>query len=342
MHVYYISLAELIGALVFLVVFKVVMLYAMETFGNSVSEEREKAAVKPAAKPLPLSYRLTKHVLASYLLVSGLIQIDPAMLSVSLSDASAHLFGASGVHGSGPASWFLQLWRANKMWLNIWSVVVQLTFAVTLWSFRHVVSVRITAAIVALSSLFLWVVTENFGYIAWPSATILAGAPGASLLVTVVSASLVLPLQVWTTASWLRFLLYGNAAYWFFAAWLQSWPGHGFWTGIGYSRLIFAQLAPWNHWLHALFLWVIHMSESYPMVSTAVWGVLDLAIALSFIISFYDNRWLFPTVLVSVVVLGVVWITYASIGLQGNFVFGMGIWPLMAWGAICTLFVRRR
>lgn len=341
MSVYYTSLVELVSALVFLIVFKFVMLYAMESFGRSVSEEPERIDVKPAPKQQPFAYRLTKHTLAGYLLVSGLIQVAPAMLAVSLEAESARLSGAFGGHLSAPALWFLHMWNAHKMWTNIWSVVVQLSAAVVFWSFRHIVSVRITATIVGLGSLFLWVTAENFGYIAWPFASTLAGAPGAALLVTIVSGSLVLPLKLWTSNTWAQVLRYTNAAFWFYAAALQAWPQHAFWTGGGYSQLVLAQPAPLSPFLHSVFSWGIQMGITHPVPVTIVLVVIDLFIAIAFLLPTYSVRSLYLAVVVGAVMQTAMWIVFASIGLQGTMVFPLGSWPLLIWMTVCTLVVNR-
>lgn len=341
MNIYYTSLAELVGALLFLVAFKVVMLYAMEIFGRSVSEEPDRPHVKPVPQQLPVSYRLTKHVLASYLLICGLIQVAPAMLSVSAAAESARLTGAVGGHMSAPTIWFLHIWNANKMWTNIWSVVVQLTAAITFWSFRHILSTRITAAIVALGSLFLWIVAENFGYTTGPFASTLGGAPGAALLVAALSGSLVLSWKLWTTKVWLRVLRYANAVYWLYAAVGLALPEHAYWAGRGYAQVAFAQPAPLSPLLHSVSNWAVHIAMTHGFVLTLVLVVIDLLITAAFLASAYSMRALSLAVVVSVAVLTISWIVLASAGLQGAIVFPLGPWPLLIWLSGVTVIVGR-
>ena len=79
--------------------------------------------------------------------------------------------------------------------------------------------------------LIVWIFGEAFGQIFAPGLTWLFGAPGAVLFYGVAGALIALPERLWETPLLGRRILRVTGVFFVGMAFLQAWPGRGFWQG---------------------------------------------------------------------------------------------------------------
>ncbi len=79
--------------------------------------------------------------------------------------------------------------------------------------------------------LIVWMFGEAFGQILAPGQSWLFGLPGSALLYCVAGALIALPETVWRAPRLGRWILGALGAFWVAMAFLQAWPGRGFWQG---------------------------------------------------------------------------------------------------------------
>ncbi len=79
--------------------------------------------------------------------------------------------------------------------------------------------------------LIVWMFGEAFGQIFAPGQSWMFGLPGSVLLYCAAGALIALPEAVWHTPRLGRWILGTVGAFWVGMAFLQAWPGRGFWQG---------------------------------------------------------------------------------------------------------------
>lgn len=308
-HTYYLDLVELTGALVFLVAFKVVMLLGMQKMGSILSDEPAQKKAKDKPK-LSKDMNILRWALVGGIVLAAVWQIRPYMLSVTTSQLVA-LGSFAGV-----AHW----WVVNALWLNIWSVVIELAFAASFVSFSSPVAVRVTATLLLVYSVMVWVWLQGFGHVFGAVSSLLIGVPGTGLLIAVCALPLVLPGRTWQRA-----FAYFTAAYWVLFCAFQWLPSNHFWGGKGYATLATVQSKALPHGLSGMVSGVLNVMASSGALWTAGLGVVALGLAAGAL--FYRSQWM-P--IASAVVLLLVWVFVQGFGLGGGYVFAFGTAPFAA------------
>jgi len=307
-HLYYTDLIELTAALVFLVVFKIVLLLGMGKMSSLVSEEPVRKRNKPK---LSADVNYVRWAVSVLLLVSAVWQVRPVMLFVS----SRQLVAAGSFVG------IAQWWVAHALWLNIWSVVIQLSFAALLLSFSSPLAVRLTGVLLMVYSLVVWVTLQGFGHLHVRPVSMLTDVPGTALLFALSVAPLVF--QSWK--SWRHALQYALAAYWLLFFVLQWWPSNHFWNGTGYSELLDTHPAAFPSGISALVTGVLHGVSTHAKLGTLVIGLVAVALSVAWII--YRRT---ITTVVSLIVLLLIWVFVQGLGFGGAYAFSCGTAPLLA------------
>lgn len=340
LNTYYLSLFELVGAIVFLVIFKVVMLLVMEKMSKSLADNShpEDLKAKKKAIHIPVQYRMIKHSIATFLLISGLLQIRPSILFIQPSTWLMHQqMGVGSAYDT-----FLTFFMHHGMWINIWSVVIQLSLAGLLWSFRQVTITRIMGGFVFLFGVFTWVYAEDLGRIGAPNPTFLAGSPGTGILLAITVALLWIPLNSWRTLLMRDLVVYVNAGYWFLFGIVQWLPFHSFWSGKGYQMMIALHPVHTPVWLFRLFAQVNLWGMHHGGIATFMLGIIALGLAVMWLFTKWRSGLTGFVASITWMILFVLWIVFQSAGFRGAFALAFGPQPLLAiWVAVSFLFYSR-
>lgn len=314
LRIYYTDLIELTAALVFLVVFKIVLLIGMRKMSTLLADEPAPKKIAPKlSKPLGfLRYALT------ILLVGDAVwQIPPSMLKVSYQALVA----------AGNTRAVAQWWVAHSLWLNIWSVVIELSLAGLLISFSHPIAVRISASAIALYGLIVWVFVQHFGHFATPSPSFLAASPGTGLLMVITCIPLVmqeLPVP--------RYFRWATGVY-FFLFCISLWnPFSRFWSGKGYGAFASVHPAGLPIAIGRVFHNTAVFFAHHGFAVTVVLGFVALVLGLLWLLKAA------PFVAVATeVILVILWVIPEAVGLGGAFAFALGsapiigVWAMMPW-----------
>ncbi|WDL97496.1 hypothetical protein [Alicyclobacillus sp. ALC3] len=307
-HTYYLDLMEFVGGIVFLIVFKVFMLLGMNKLSAVLSDE-------PAQEPKPRKPRLRPDLewlrwgLIGLLTLAAIWQIRPRMLFVSV----GQLVSVGML--PGVAHW----WVAHALWLNIWSIVIELTFAGVLLSFPESFAVRITSVVLLVYSLGVWLLLQGMGHFLGKEPSFLGGSPGTGLLVAVCS----LPL-IFQKANYRMFSTLSLGAYWLLFTLFEWLPSNHFWSGEGYTLLAKrAQQAlpgPLASMVASVFTGLSHGA----VISSLVFGVLSLVIAIGVI--WLRHSWFWGG---SVILSLAIWAFAEGFGLGGGTAFALGTAPFV-------------
>lgn len=320
LHLYYTDLIELTAALVFLVVLKIVLLYAMNRVGAVISDE-PKPARKPDKPRLPGFLNRMRWSLGILLVLNGLWQIRPIMLFVS----------ADRLIRSGSSRAVAHWWVSNANWLNIWSVLITLAFAALLLSFAQPIMVRIFASLFTLYAITAWIwLVALHDWTAVP-VTFLVGLPGASLLLAVAS----LPL-IFQGTDWKPFFRIASNLYWVCLAVLQVIPGNGFWSGQGYAQM--AQMHPADA-PHSFVLFDGRL-QAFASAHALVMTVLLVIIACGIAAGWLWSRSGTASGVVGIIVLVLVWLCFDEAGFGGAYVFALGSAPVVILWMLFARFYR--
>lgn len=309
LHVYYLDLIELNVGLIFLVVLKIVMLLGMKKLSNLLSDDPNpnRVHLKPRLSP---ELNRIRWAVAALLVLAAAWQIRPAMLFVSVTRLIA--VGTN----PGIARW----WVDDALWLNIWSVVIELSFAGLLMSFVTPRAVRLITAVLFGYSLTVWGALQGFGHLGADS-NLLVGTPGTGLLIA---------LSTWPLVAqglgWKRLYRPLLVVYWTAFCVFQWVPAHQFWHGPGYRSLAILHPASIPGWLGVLFAKFVYVSANESAVMTTVLGVAAILLALGWIWS--PGRII--TAIASWLVLLLIWVFAQGLGLGGGFTFALGSAPMVA------------
>lgn len=223
------------------------------------------------------------------------------------------------------------------MWMNIWIVVIEFMFAGLLWSFRYLIAVRMISVFILLYGLMIWIFAENMGRFFAPFVTFLAGSPGAGLLLAVTAAFLLLQLSIWRSKLFYRGLIYGNAIYWLSFLIFQWISESGFWTALGYKRMLDTHPVHTPRSLYSIFIYITQFGIYHPVLLTMVLGMTAIILVLLWSVLLWNENFLRVTTLSSVVVLMVMWVIFQSAGFRGEFALALGSEPLVTMWSILPL-----
>ncbi len=307
-HTYYLDLMEFVGGIVFLVVFKVLMLLGMNKLSAVLSDE-------PAQEPKPRKPRLRPDLewlrwgVIGLLTLAAIWQIRPRMLFVTVGQlVAAGMF-------PGAAHW----WVANALWLNIWSIVIELTFAGVLLSFPEPVVVRITSAVLFVYSVGVWLLLQGIGHFLGSEPSFLGGAPGTGLLMAVC----VLPL-IFLKFNYRLFSALSLGAYWLLFTLFEWIPSNHFWSGKGYTVLAERAQQALPAPLASMAGSVLTALSHGGLLASIVLGVLSVIIAVGVV--WLRHSWFWVA---SVILSLAIWAFVQGFGLGGGTAFALGTAPFV-------------
>ncbi len=113
---------------------------------------------------------------------------------------------------------------ASVVWIQVGLGVWLLAASKGTWS-------RLGGVATVAWGFVVWMFGEAFGQIFAPGQSWLFGLPGSVLLYCAAGALIALPEAVWRTPRSGRWVLGTVGAFWVGMAFLQAWPGRGFWQG---------------------------------------------------------------------------------------------------------------
>ena len=179
------------------VAFKFGSLFLYEAFMPWVSDE----PVKPRTKTHPP--RPTAFLwwwLGGYLILSGLAQIPPVIaLMTPKGLETLPIVTAQGGLGSLLTQAWVHGFSLHPIIYNILIFMVEAVLGLFLLTERGTPLGRVTAAASTIFGLFIWIFPEGFGFLFSCRNSWWAGAPGAGLLLAILSFLLVLPEDGWKT-----------------------------------------------------------------------------------------------------------------------------------------------
>ncbi len=335
---YYLSLWEVLIGLSFLVVGKVIGGYVMKYVFDMVRDDEEKPAdrEKKSRKPPPVgSRRLLWAGLASLYAVSGLLQIRPALVTVTpaaFSPAVAPLSEGAfvrGVVGSAAHLWFI-----DPVASNIVSVVLQWSLAILLWLGRERLVGRIGLSLSLAVGILEWIFGEGFGFLA-SSAGYWTGSPGTGLLYAWGSVLLLLPDGAWRSGMVRRLGMRATAAFFALGAALQV-------LHIARWGQMAAEIARWNQRLVplGLLVWPSVMSQAAAH-GAVVWFALATVAMLLLALLMWRVKWQAVGTVLSLVAVFVLWAGWRGFGSTVHFALNGGEFPVFAVLLLCVWFAPR-
>lgn len=167
------SLEDLLIFLFFGVGAKVIILFVIRSHPPKVPKER-----------IILWYGL-----GAYWVLSSIIQMWPTMGIASVQSLHHPML-----------EMLASTWGKHPVTYTLWSVVIQMVLGIVLLTERENFAGKITLAISALCSMFLWIFGENWGGLTQSSASLILGSPGAGLFTLVASLALLAPVSLWTNS----------------------------------------------------------------------------------------------------------------------------------------------
>lgn len=179
------------------VAFKFGSLFLYEAFMPWVSDE----PVKPRPKPHPPKpAAFLWWGLGGYLILSGLAQIPPVIALLTPKELQGlPVITAQRGLGSLLSHAWLHGFSLHPIIYNILVFMIEAVLGLFLLTERGTRLGRVTAVASALFGLFIWIFPEGFGFLFSCRNSWWAGAPGAGLLLTILSFLLILPEDGWKT-----------------------------------------------------------------------------------------------------------------------------------------------
>jgi cytochrome oxidase Cu insertion factor (SCO1/SenC/PrrC family) len=190
------------------------------------------ARLKPAGLVAEPSWRQVLRVGFGLLWVfDGILQAQSKM-AVGLPSQVIQPAAASSPHWVQiVVNWAGTAWSYHPMQAGAAAVWIQTGIGLWLLAAARGPLSRLAGAASVGWGLVVWVFGEAFGGIFAPGLTWLFGAPGAVLIYCVAGGLIALPDRVWRAASAGRLMLAALGAFLLGMAFLQTWPGRGFWQG---------------------------------------------------------------------------------------------------------------
>lgn len=317
---YRIDLIEVLAALVFLIVFKLVLVWGMSKISQFVQDDdTREASVNKPRKHLPRAFNVYRWILALFFLFNGLLQALPNAVGVSDQRLLAQYTGWLRHYGPGLAA--AHTWSAHSIASNIWSVIIQIVLGVALLTFSQLWAVKIVSGLAALFSLFDWVILENFGNFGAANAGIFTGVPGPALLVGVLCALAFVPIPAWESLRIARIMKYVVAGYWVVILIVQWLPEDGYWKAAGFNQLKSASSvgSPSISIRHD----ILNDMASEPAQWNIVIGIIAILLALGSLLEL-NRSLMWAWFAVTVVWLAFLWIPSFHSGAGTLFVYPFG------------------
>lgn len=313
------DLIEVVAALVFLVVFKVILVWGMSKVSKFVQDDdtHDRSDNKPT-QAIPHSFKLFRWILALLLLINGLVQALPTMVGVSGEQLQSQYTGWLQHDNLGLGA--AHVWASHSIALNIWSVLIQLGFGSALLIFSQSWVVKIVSGLTGVFSLFVWIVLENFGNFGAVNAGILTGVPGAALVLAALSGLAFLPMSMWSSARFKRVVDYMIASYWAIALLTEWLPEDQWWQASGYQQVkavppIHSSLAGMRHGF-------IQDMAANPVLWTVLIGCFAITLGLGSLYSSPGVAWIW--LIVTILWLAVLWIPSLHSGAGALYVYPFG------------------
>lgn len=333
------------------------MHWMLQWVSQGIAREEEKAAwrmsagsrvrlrvLRGGAGETPPAVPAGRAVLRAAL---GVAWLCGAVLSAQYSVVSAAVHGrlltvaaagwpaAVAVAAAG-AEW----WKANPVLAQLSAVGSQGAVGLAILVFRRGMAARISAGLSAALGLAIWVFAEGFGGMFFPGASFLRGAPGAGLLLAVLSTGLLARNRTWASGRVRQVSRYGLALLFGGLALAQALPWNGYWTGQGLERLF----------VHTgIFPGPVVAKESATAVEEAVrrnpvaWNAVFFAALATLSAGFWvfsRSKWLVPA---TVVWLLLVWWLFEDFGVHGLIAWEPSTAPIVGIGmAACFVLGKPR
>lgn len=320
-HMYRLDLIELLAALVFLVVFKIVLVWGMAKLSVVLQDDDDHKDRQPS-KPAKLSQSLNRFrwILGLLLIVNGLVQVRPILIGQSSAKLLEQYTGF--LSHDGMATGFAHFWAGHTVWMNIWSVVLQLALGAAILMFHGRLVVRIVSGLIGFFALLSWVFAQNFGDFGSASPGFFAGAPTASLLILLFSLLCFFPDGDWKNGKMSRRLTMVSTAFWLGLTLMQWLPEDGYWSASGYQSL---QLVLGHSLLGGFRNGLVHAFATAPVLWTIVIGVASALIgAFTWFVTLHKTRLMWVWLVLTVCASFIVWVVSQADGPGTLYVFPLG------------------
>lgn len=247
-------------------------------------------------------------------ILDGLLQLQPAMPN----SAFLEMVVAPALQGQ-PAwlvrvmGWGIQAWSNAPITSDLIAVFVQCGIGVTLWFGRARPWGRWALWASLTWGLVVWIWGEGLGSILTGHPSVVNGDPGSVFFYMVGAGLLFASDDVWLSGrvgSWTR---WGVVIFWTWGALVQTWPGAGYWSGIGRLFQAAAQ-NPQPAWLSTPMDVVAHWAVSYSVEVNAF--LIATMVLLALLWAFRPSWW--GTGLVSGLWLAAIWWFGQDFGVLGG------------------------
>lgn len=324
---YYGIALDLAVAVVFLVGLKLGMLFLMQKLSALLRDDDVPAQGEQPRRtfiPMPPGYHALRVGFGAVLTASGLIQILPQMVSVTVPELERQL----GLHLD--PGWLrplvasvARLWVAHSIWFNVLSCAIQLVCGTLLLTTRHRAVVWPAAVIAGTWGLLIWVGT-GFGGLWEPGYGLWRGAPGAGILYAASAVLLLLPRSAWSRGAPARWALAGVGGCWIAGIVLQLIPFEGFWGADGWSRGLSVTASSQPGFLFAL----VHAAKGGHGAAIILNAVSLAVLCVLAGLSWFGRRprmyaWIATACLLAC------WIFLQDAGLAGGYGFALNTAPLL-------------
>src|SRR5690242_645822 len=169
-------------------------------------------------------------------LFDGILQAQPKMAIGLPSQVLQPVAASSPRWVQHLVNWAGTSWSYHPMQAGASAVWIQAGIGIWLLAAPRGAWSRLAGLVSVGWGLVVWVFGESFGGIFAPALTWLFGAPGAVLLYCVAGALIALPGRAWHSPRYGLGVLAGLGLFLAGMAFLQAWPGRGFWQGLARGR----------------------------------------------------------------------------------------------------------
>ena len=189
-----------------------------------------------ATFPEPAARRLLRISFGLLWIFDGILQAQPSMPLGMAPQVIKPAAAASPIWVQHLDNAMATIWSYHPIAAPASAVWIQIGIGLWLLAAHRGSWSRLGGLASAGWGLIVWVFGEAFGQIFAPGLTWLFGAPGAVLLYCVAGALIALPERRWTTPRLGRLILRATGLFFLGMAFLQAWPGRGFWQGLPHAH----------------------------------------------------------------------------------------------------------
>ncbi|MGO9343541.1 MAG: SCO family protein [Acidimicrobiales bacterium] len=198
---------------------------------NTGTDARGSDAPGGPLPPEPLARRVLRVGFAVLWICDGLLQLQSAMPLGMPGGVLQPAAASSRGWTQAVVNFGVTIWERHPVQAAAATVWIQLGIGVMLLVASRGRWSRLAGLGAVAWGLVVWVFGEAFGQIFAPGLTWLFGAPGSALLYVVAGALVALPERSWYDERLGRRIVVGTGAFFLLMAFLQAWPGRGFWQG---------------------------------------------------------------------------------------------------------------